>query len=199
MSLISQNTIPAPIPVTEEACFNFEQLNIFSMLQRLWTQLSVFMRTYINTAIEGSPRAAASAERLLTMADDFRDVILLFYGPELADRFNSLFTSFIAKPTNVIEGFLSNDLELVNESVQDWYNDANMLASFLAELNPYWDEFEWGSLLSRYIQIKLQMITAELGQNYQREIQIYERAFDLTTTMGSYMARGLIAQQYRGI
>ena len=141
MSFISQHTIPIPVPA--EMCFNFEQVNVIGLFQRLWTQVSVFMRAYINTAIEGS--------------DDFRNAIMPFYGPELADRYNSLFTSFIAKPTNVIEGFLSDDQELVNTSVRNWYSDVNELADLLAGLNPYWGQFQWRGLLSQYVQLKLQM------------------------------------------
>ncbi|MDD4564610.1 MAG: hypothetical protein PHE79_03935 [Eubacteriales bacterium] len=190
MPLKNQNTLPTP----EEMCYNFEQLNILSLFQRLWTQLSVFMRAYINTAIDRSPRVVFNAERLLAMSSDFRNAIMLFYGPELADRFNSLFTAFIGRPTNIIEGILSNNQEQLNESVRNWYRDADELANFLASLNLYWDEFQWKSLLYRYIQLKLQMITSLVAKDYHREIQIYDRVFDLTTTMGSYMTRGLIAQ-----
>ncbi|HYE69099.1 MAG TPA: hypothetical protein VEA58_10850 [Anaerovoracaceae bacterium] len=179
--------------------FNFEQINILSLFQRLWTQLAVFMRAYINTAIDRSPRAEYNAERLLAMSSDFRNTFLLFYGPELADRFNDLFTSFTARSTNVIEGFLSNNQDLINQSVRDWYNDANQLANFLASINLYWDENQWRNLLYQYIQLKLQMITSLISGDYRREIQIYDRIFDLTTTIGSYMARGLIAQQSHDI
>lgn len=134
--------------------------------------MSVFMRAYINTDIDRSPRAESNAERLLTMSNDFRNTILLFYGPELADRFNNLFTSFIAKPTNVIEGFLSNNQQLINQSVSNWYSDANELAKFLANINLYWDEYQWRNLLYQYIQLELQMITSVVSNDYQREIQI---------------------------
>lgn len=96
-------------PPDRDVSFNFEQRNILSLFQRLWTQLSVFMRAYINTSIE------------------------------------------------------------------------------------------WRNLLYQYIQLKLQMIIAMISRDYRREIQIYDRVFDLTTTMGSYMARGLIAQQSHDI
>lgn len=187
------------MPANGRVCFNFEQINILSLFQRLWAQLSVFMRAYINTAIDHSPRAEYNAERLLEMSGDFRNTILLFYGPELADNFNGLFTAFIARPTNIIEGFLSNNQEFVNQSVRNWYNDADQLANFFAKINLYWDEYQWRNLLYQYIQLKLQMITSLISKDYQREIRIYDRVFDLTTTMGSYMARGLIAQQSQDI
>lgn len=85
-----------------ENFFNFEQLNIIALFQRRWSELAVYMRSYINTSIENSPRAEIAAKRLMNISHDFREAMLVFYGPQLADRFTDLFTAFIAKPINVI-------------------------------------------------------------------------------------------------
>ncbi len=180
----------------DDVTFNFQQVSTISAFQRLWTELAMFMRAYINTAIEGSPRAEINAQRLLEVSSDFRSAFFVFYGPEFADDFNNLLTNFIAKSTNVIQGFLANDQELVNASVRSWYSDAEALASFLARINTSWDEFQWRSLLTLYIQLKIQMITLMVAGEYQREMQIYDRVLDLTNTMGSYMASGLIGQEW---
>jgi hypothetical protein len=66
---------------------------------------------------------------------NFEQINVLFYSPALADRFNRLFTGFIARAANVLEGFLANNQELINESSGNWYNDANALASLLASIN----------------------------------------------------------------
>lgn len=160
----------------DDVTFNFQQVSTISAFQRLWTELAMFMRAYINTAIEESPRAEINAQRL---SNDFRNAFFVFYGPEFADHFNNLLTNFIAKSTNVIQGFLANDQELVNASVRSWYYDAEALASFLASINTGWDQFQWRSLLTQYIQLKIQMITSMVAGEYRREMQIYDRVIDL--------------------
>jgi len=206
---MSKNQVTQPVPTPAPSngvvndpfrggmTFNFEQLNIISQFQKLWTQLAVFMRASINSNILNASSAPHNAARLLTMTRDFRNVMMLFYGPELADQFNQIFTSFLAKPINIVQGLMTNNQELVNQSVQNWYGDANELANFLASINLNWYESQWRNLLYQYIQLKLQMITSLMSGDYEREIQIYDRVFDLTTMIGAYMARGLIAQQYQ--
>jgi hypothetical protein len=177
--------------------FSFEELNILSIFQRLFTQVAVFMRSYINASIFNVPSIGANAERLMKVAEEFRNAILLFYGPELANQFGVLFTSFIAKATNVIEGYLTGNQQLISQSVQSWYRNADELADFLGSINSFWAESQWRNLLYQYIQLKLQMISALVQKDYSKEIQVYDRVFDLTTIMGTYMARGIIDSQLR--
>lgn len=186
-------------PMEKDYCFSFEQLNIISLFQRLFTQLAVFMRSYINTSIFNAPSKASNAERLMQVSSDFRNAFLLFYGPEIADEFNNLFTNFIASSTNVIEGYGANNQELINQGVQEWYENADLLAEFLASINMFWDENHWKNLLYQYINLKIQMILAVFSGDYEREIKAYDKVFDLTTTMGSYMARGIIVSELQKI
>lgn len=182
-------------PLARNQSFSYEQLSIISMFQRLFTQLAVFMRSTIDASVFNLPSLNANAQRLFGIPADFRNAFMLFYGPELANRMNDLLTNFIANGINVIEGYTANNQDLINASVQRWYKDADTLSLFLATINLFWDENQWRNLLYQYIQLKLDMIYALLTKNYEQEIRIYDRVFDLTTIMGTYMARGLIAGQ----
>ena len=175
--------------------FNYEQLSIITLFQRRWAELAVYMRSYIHAAIEGSPRSQIAAERLMRISNDFHEAMLIFYGPQLANQITDLSTAFISKPTNIIEGFQSDNRDLIDQSIRDWYRDANTLANFLASINLYWDPYQWRILLHQYIQLTVQMIASMNSQDYAREIQVFDKFFDLTSILGSYMARGLIARQ----
>lgn len=153
------------------------------------------MRGYIYASLFNTPNVEAEAEKLFQMPSDFRNDLLLFYGPEIADRLNELFINFLSPAAGVLEGYKTNNQELVNQSVMSWYQAANELARFLDSINLFWDAGQWQNLLYQYISLKLTMITAIASGDYHRETQIYDRVFDLTSIMGTYMARGLIAQQ----
>jgi hypothetical protein len=182
-------------PLANNSCFTFEQLNVISIFQRLFNQLAAFMRGTINASIFNNPNLNENLERLMRVPGDFRNSFLLFYGPEIANRMNDLMTSYIANVVNVVEGYKSNNQDLLNRSVQKWYNDANNLSSFLGSINLFWDVNQWRNLFYQYIQLKLEMIVALFSKDFGREIAIYDRIFDVTTIMGTYMARGLIARE----
>lgn len=183
------------MPMNGPYCFTFEQLNIISLFQRLFTQLAVFMRGYINASAHNQPGLTENSERLMKVPTDFRNAFLLFYGPEIADRMTNLMTNFIAMATNIAEGYASDSEALLNQSTQNWYRSVDEFAAFLASINLFWIEEQWKNLLYQYVQLKLNMIGALFAGDYEQEIQVYERVFDLTSIMGTYMARGLIARE----
>ncbi|MDD4389551.1 MAG: hypothetical protein PHW03_01975 [Eubacteriales bacterium] len=168
---------------------------MFGLFQRRWAELGLFMRAYRHAAIERSPSAPAHAQKLLSVAGDFRNAMMMFYGAELADDFNDLFTKFIANPINIIEGFNSNNRQLIDQSLRSWYSDAIVLSNFLNGMNSYWDANQWRIFLHQYIQLEMEMITSVIAKDYEREIRIFDRMIDLASIMGSYMARGLMAHQ----
>ncbi|MDD3168176.1 MAG: hypothetical protein PHC91_01770 [Eubacteriales bacterium] len=188
-----QEAITTPI-LREGLCFSYEQLNIVSTFQRLFTQLATSMRATIAAWVFKTPDYNSVSQNLTRVPVDFRNALLLFYGPAIADRFNNLMTSFISNIFTTLEGYGSNDQELLNQSTQKWYHDANELSKFLNSINVFWTEEQWANLFYQYIQLKSDMINAFYTGNYDHEEQIYNRVFDLMTIMGSFMAQGLIAR-----
>lgn len=188
-----QETVPEPF-LREDLCFTYEQLNIVSLLQRLFTELAVFMRDTITGWIFNNPNYNEEAQSLMSIPSDFRDTLLVFYGPETADHFGNLMTNFISNVFIILEGFSSNNQELINQGTQKWYRDANTLSKFLDSINIFWTEPQWDNLFDQYIQLKLAMITSLYTGEYNQEQQIYKRVFDLATIMGNFMAQGLIAR-----
>lgn len=191
----SENQELLTLPYDKGLTFTFEQMNINIMFQRLWMQLADFMKDYINAILFSLPNTEAIAERLFKMPDDFYNDLLVFYGPEIANKVSELLTNFLASSSQVVEGVKSNNQELVDKSVREWYQNADILAGFLDSINLFWDTGQWRNLLYQYIYLKTSMIMAIATRNYKLELQIYERIIDLVSIMGTYMARGLIAYQ----
>lgn len=175
-------------------CFTYEQLNIVSKFQSLFTKLMVLMRDTINGWIFKNPNYNSVAQNLMAIPAEFRDALLIFYGPAIADRISGLLTNFISNIFIALEGYSSNNQELLNQSAQKWYSDAEDLSKFLDSINIFWTESQWNNLLYQYIQLKFAMVTSLYTGDYDREQQIYNRVFDLTTIMGSFLAQGLIAR-----
>ena len=189
-----QQETSTPTLSREGLCFTYEQVNIVSTFQRLFTELAVLMRATINAYIFNNPNFNEISQSLMKVPSNFRDALLIFYGPEIADRFNSLMTAFVSNMFPILEGFSSNNQELISQSTQKWYSDANNLAIFLDSINLFWTLGQWRYLLNQYIQLKMSMLVALYTGDYERELQIYERVLDLTSIMGAFMAQGLIAR-----
>lgn len=173
----------------------YEQMNILFNYQRLWTQLATWMRSFIFSTFEESENLPAVTTRLFEkLLLDFYNAFRIFYGVDLSQQFLNALTKFLSNAWQLVNAYKNDDTSLINSSTIQWYQSADELARFLAQVNFYWNEGQWRNLFYQYIRLKIQEIIAIRGGNYEQEIEIYDRIEDLTTIMGSYMARGIIAR-----
>lgn len=172
----------------------YELMNTIINYQRAWSEFSTWMRNFMYSTVNNSPDLAAVTNRLYSTQTDFYNLFRVFYGPEVSQYFVNLILSFITSATNVITGVTNHDQEAVNASTVQWYQNADTLAAFLAQINPFWDERQWKNLFYQYIAMSNQAIISTVGSNFEQEIAINNRLQDLTYILGSYMARGIIAR-----
>lgn len=172
----------------------YEQLNTLITFLKLWTQLSMWLRSVLVSTVGNLDNKEAVVYELFNVPNNFYNVFKVFYGPLISQQFQNLLTSFITRAWNLIEALKDGNNELVNKSTSQLYQTADELASFLSQINVYWDERQWKNLLYQFIKLFIDEIIAMLSGNYEQEIQIYNRLDDVTDIMGSYMARGIIAR-----
>lgn len=183
------------LPVQDNFCFSFEQMNIHSTFQGLWTRLAVLMRSSIYSSLLDLSNQPIVMNALFQLPGEFKDSFQMFYGAEVSQRYASLFTDFLARGSQIIDGVKSDQRDMVDQATRGLYLSGNQIATFLGTINLFWDSRQWNLLLSQYINLKVQMILSIATEDYQKEMDLLNRIFDQTSIMGSYMARGVIARE----
>ncbi|MDF2656305.1 MAG: hypothetical protein K0R19_2779 [Bacillota bacterium] len=183
------------LPVQDNLCFTFEQMNINSTFQGLWTRLAVLMRSSIYSSLLNLSNQVTIMNALFQLPGDFKDSFQMFYGAEVSQRFANLFTDFLARGTQIVDGVKASDNDMIDQATRGWYLTGNHIATFMGTINLFWDSRQWNLLLNQYINLKVQMVLSIATEDYQREMELLNRVFDLASIMGSYMARGVIARE----
>lgn len=177
-----------------ENFLTFEQMNIINNSQRLWLRSSLWMRDFIISTMRDPERQPIIIKRLFEeLPLDFYNTFRFFYGHEIAQELLNLISSFIIYTWRLAEAVKNNDTEAVNTNTVSWYQKADEIAAFLSSINIYWDESQWKNLLYQYIRLKIEQIVAIAGNNFEREMQIYDEIENLNIVIGNYLARGFIA------
>lgn len=189
------NQAPRQEPRQGANYLTFEQMNTIIVFQRLWQQLAMWMRNLLMSIIGTLPNRMAVTNRVFVgVPTSFTNVFGVFYGPQLAQEFRNLLANFIQSGWMLIEAMKTGDTEAANDNTVRWYQAADELAAFLARMNVYWDQVQWRGLLHQFIRLNIEQITAALGGDFEREVQIYDSLENIAVLMGSYMARGIIAR-----
>jgi hypothetical protein len=176
----------------------FEQVNMITAFEGMWNQIAQWTRALVHSYLFDLPNLGAVSDKLYSLPGNFNDILACYFGAENSQAFVDLLTAFIYSGARTTEGMRNGDQDQVSADVEQWYAAADRIALLLSSLNVYWDENQWQNLLYQYIQKKVEEITAVMNGDFNRDNELYDFIENLTSLMGSYMARGILAiSQYQ--
>jgi len=88
----------------------------------------------------------------------------------------------------------NGDASKADEARKKWYVNADEISSFLASINPYWDESTWKNLLYDHLQMTEKEAALRLSENYADDVAIYDTIEAEALTMADYMFYGIANQ-----
>ncbi len=181
-------------------CMNYEytrkQLDLSNELRKLWEQHVHWARSFIISTAASLGDLDAVTRRLLRNATDFGNLLRLFYGRQIGLDFEDLFTEHLLIAADLVNASKMGDTVAAEEARRKWYENAEEIAAFLAETNPYWDIEEWRDFLYSHLQMVEQMALLRLNGQYAEDIALFDRIEEEALRMADYMFEGFIRQFY---
>lgn len=174
--------------------FDRNQQEVYNIMTRLWIEHVFWTRAYIKSLINNLGDLEEVTKRLLRNPADFADVLVQFYGEDVAEEFEALLTDHLLIASEVMKAVLDNDMEAFHEKENEWYANAEEIAEFLAKNNPYWDADTWKSMLNEHLDMTQNEFLLMLNGQYADSITQYDFIQDAALIMADYMACGIIQQ-----
>ncbi len=91
----------------------------------------------------------------------------------------------------LITAQIEHNVDAADEATRLLYQNAEQNASFLASINPFWDETVWKNRLNSYIRSTIEESTTFLTGEYDRNINIFARILTHAENTGTEFALGL--------
>ncbi|MDF2999897.1 MAG: hypothetical protein K0Q48_16 [Bacillota bacterium] len=179
-----------PIPI--ESYIPYGQMNLIINFRTLWLNLSMWTRAFLLSISSELPNTEAVSKRLYEIPFQLGNILQLIFGQQAAEQFISLLSTHIIQMEAAINAQKNRDSQALDESVRLLYQNADELADFLSQINPFWFKGQWQTLLYTYISMTLEESTALLSGDYTRDIQIFDRIQYQTLLIGDYMANGIV-------
>ncbi|MBR0598205.1 acetylglutamate kinase [Sinanaerobacter chloroacetimidivorans] len=168
------------------------QMNLINKLRRLWMQLAMWRRAFLVSSASKFGDVDLIGERLYYAPLAFKDLFEVFFGEDIANQIQYYLTGQILIGAEILNAEKEGDRETVDEATQRMYENANEIAAYLAEINPYWNEETWRNLLYEYYRITILEMVTVLAGRYQESITLYESLEDQALKIADYMAEGFI-------
>lgn len=182
-----------PVNVLQDSCIPSNQVNMMFQSRIIWRDLASWIRAYLNSVYSGLPNQAAAVEKkIIEVLSENSNIIDLVFGEHNAEQYFDLLMDFVSISKSFVAAQVNNDTDAANEYAKQLYENANKRATFLSEINPFWSKEEWISLFYPFIQMTIEESTTLLNQEFDKNIEIYDRILNHTSKMGDYFSRGII-------
>jgi LysM repeat protein len=171
-----------------------ELMDLVNFFRMLWEQHITWTSNVMDAIIFELPLQEQVTQRLLRNAQDFANALMPFYGEEAAQAFADLFTQHITIAAEVIQAAKAGDTDALTETNTRWYQNADQIAAFLANINPNWSEEDWSAMLEEHLNLLSQRVNDMVMQNYEEAVNIYDDIQLQALEMADMMAEGIYMQ-----
>lgn len=175
----------------QENCIPYWQMNIIFHTTSIWTDMTFWTRSYVFSAANGSENQEEVFGRLYRIPSDFAETFQLIFGGAVATRYSNLLSNQIIILREIINAQVRGDANAVNENTTSLYQNADGRAAYLAQINPYWQEAQWRSLIYSYLSLTLNESTRILARDYANAINMFDSLMSSASQIGDYFSQGL--------
>ena len=186
--------IITPVPGIEN--LTYEDVNTLVNIQRVWTEIFQWIRSYYRSVLENHPDQSAIATYLFVklpvyVYNEFKK----YYSEEDTQQLFNIIYRFISGLWQLVTAYKDNDKTTIDLSTAQLSQVVDELATFLAKVNNL-DETQMKTLLHDYLSLTIKGIIAYFNGNYDLETEIYNETADKVLHIASYMAMGIIAKRH---
>ncbi len=175
----------------ETVCTNRQ--DILNQLRKLWEQHVYWTRFFIISTLADLNDIDEVTTRLLQNPKDFAKLLEYFYGVQIANQFQNLFTEHLMIGGDLVNALKKNE-DTVSAIRKKWYANADSIAKFLSDINPYWEKNAWTDMLYDHIKMTEEEAYLYLHGNYTDSIEIFDKIENEALKMADYMFEGIMKQ-----
>ena len=159
-----------------------------------WLNHVYWTRMYLMSAVADNADQQAVEERLLETADEITDVFARYLPIATTRQLRNLLTEHIEIGGQIIQALKAKNMSDYDALVQEWYRNANQMATLFANYNPYFESRETRNMLLNHLDLIREEIEQQVNGEYEQSIDTFRDVEQQAFTMADYFARGLLAR-----
>jgi hypothetical protein len=171
-----------------------EEFEFRTTMNKLWSDHVVWTRMYIVSSLEDAPDTNATAARLLKNQEDIGDAIKPFYGEEAGDNLTALLTEHILIAVDIIEDVKAENVTQQEADEERWNENADDIASFLADANPNLPEATVKEALYMHLAMTKEEVVARVNGNYTADIETFDSIYDQILVLSDVISDSIVEQ-----
>lgn len=179
---------------TTETAFTKSQCALAMAERKLWMDHVSWTRSYIISAIANLQDQKDVAERLLQNQDEIAKSIIPYYGQRAGEKLAALLREHIELAGKVLDAAKANNKTDLDKYNKLWYQNADDIAKFLSDANPYLSYKELKSMLDQHLQFVTDQVVARLKGDWKADINAYDKGEEHMIHFADMLSDAIIKQ-----
>lgn len=121
------------------------------------------------------PNQELVIQRLLRNPSDGARLFAPFYGEQIASRFESLIREHLVIAAELVVAAKNGESTKVSDARTRWYQNADDIARFMSEINPFWTYNEWLEMMNQHLKLVESEAVSLIQNDYQANIAVYDK------------------------
>lgn len=162
-------------------------------MRMAWLNHITFVKFYLISFFENLSGQNAWKDAVYKNAEEILAIFAQYYPASAMQRFRKLFMEHLRLTDEVAAG-LKADPAFSGAAMENWYINAEEIASFLSRQTPAYNETELRKMFYDHLDMERQQMEAYLDGDYETDIEIYLRSQQNMIELADFLTSGLLAR-----
>lgn len=162
-------------------------------MRMAWLNHITLVKFYLISFFENLSSQNAWKDAVYKNAEEILAIFAQYYPASAMQRFRKLFMEHLRLTDEVAAG-LKADPAFSGEAMENWYINAEEIASFLSRQTPAYNETELRKMFYDHLDMERQQMEAYLDGDYETDIEIYLRSQQNMIELADFLTSGLLAR-----
>ncbi|MBU3570146.1 glycosyltransferase [Priestia aryabhattai] len=171
------------------------QVTFENEFRRLWMDHVLWTSNYITSATTaGSEDQKQVLARLLKNQEDIGNAVKPIYGEKAGNKLTALLKEHIVIAGKIVDAAKTGKKALVNQLNKEWYRNADDIAAFLSQANPYLKNEDLKKLLYMHLKLVTNDLSASLEKDWEARIVAIDEGVSHIILMADTISAGVVKQ-----
>lgn len=162
-------------------------------MRMAWLNHITLVKFYLISFFENLSGQNAWKDAVYKNAEEILAIFAQYYPASAMQRFRKLFMEHLRLTDEVAAG-LKADPAFSGVAMENWYINAEEIASFLSRQTPAYNETELRKMFYDHLDMERQQMEAYLDGDYVTDIEIYLRSQQNMIELADFLTSGLLAR-----
>ena len=162
-------------------------------MRMAWLNHITLVKFYLISFFENLSSQNAWKDAVYKNAEEILVIFAQYYPASAMQRFRKLFMEHLRLTDEVAAG-LKADPAFSGAAMENWYINAEEIASFLSRQTPAYNETELRKMFYDHLDMERQQMEAYLDGDYVTDIEIYLRSQQNMIELADFLTSGLLAR-----